>query len=71
MTGMKLATFLLLILVLELMLFSDTVVLWRRRRRRRYIPPPPSCDSQKPHSQTPWVNNWRGRFDYECPFGKF
>ena len=62
MDGKKLAKFLLLMMALELMLFSFTEG-WRRRRRRRRRyrrpppPPPPRCSSSRP-SGVPWVNTW-------------
>ncbi|CAH3151298.1 unnamed protein product [Porites lobata] len=66
MTGMRRAIKLfLLIVVLELMLFSHTES-WRRRRRRRrrYVPP---CDSSLPPAAFKWANKWHQSFTAQCP----
>ena len=58
----KLAKFLLLMMALDLLLFSSTEG-WRRRRRRRH------CSSSRPYS-VDWANNWHQHFVYECSTGK-
>ena len=73
MTGMTLAKFFLLIVVLELMLFSHTESNggWRRdhhRRRRLYVPP---CDSSLPRAVFKWANKWHQSFIAQCPNRKF
>ena len=62
----------LLIVVLELMLFSHTES-WRRRRRRRryYVPRPPPCDSSLPRATFKWANKWHQSFTAQCPKRKF
>ncbi|XP_015771790.1 PREDICTED: dermatopontin-like isoform X2 [Acropora digitifera] len=62
MKGSKLALFLLLVVTLEILLFtgSDGNGGWKRRRRRR-----PRCRWSRP-SYPRWDNNWRQDFNVRC-----
>lgn len=69
MTGMTPAKFFLLIVVLELMLFSHTESNggWRRhQRRRQYVQRRPPCDSSLPRAVFKWANKWHQSFTAQC-----
>ncbi|XP_074629435.1 dermatopontin-like [Acropora palmata] len=70
MKASKLALLLLLVVALEILLFTgcDADPFWgrrRRRRRRRYIPPVPVCSSSRPNSPR-WINSWQQDFNVRC-----
>ncbi|XP_067047387.1 dermatopontin-like [Acropora muricata] len=68
--GRKLALLLLLVVALEILLFtaSDADPGWRRRRRRRRHRYVPRCSSSRPYSPR-WVNSWQQHFNFKCPAG--
>ncbi|XP_067042639.1 dermatopontin-like [Acropora muricata] len=61
MKGSKLALLLLLLVALEILLFTGSDakpwLFWRRRRRR--------CTSGRPSST--WINDWGQDFNFKCP----
>lgn len=67
MEGKKLAQFLLLMIVLDLLVFSSTEgsPWWDSRRRRRRC----RCSSSRP-SGVSWVNIWQQHFSRKCPTSK-
>ena len=71
MKASKLALLLLLVVALEILLFTgcDADPFWARRRRRRsrrrYIPPVPVCSSSRP-SFPRWINSWQQDFNVRC-----
>ncbi|XP_015771350.1 PREDICTED: dermatopontin-like [Acropora digitifera] len=68
--GRKLALLLLLVVALEILLFtaSDADPGWRRRRRRRRHRYVPRCSSSRPYPPR-WVNSWKQYFNFRCPAG--
>ena len=70
MKGSKVALLLLLVVALEILLFTgcEADPFWgrrRRRRRRRYIPPVPVCSYSRPSSPR-WINSWQQDFNVRC-----
>ena len=62
MKGSKLALLLLLVVALEILLFTGSDAWFKRRRRRR-------CSASRPKSPK-WVNNWHQQFNVRCPTSK-
>ncbi|XP_073247433.1 hemagglutinin/amebocyte aggregation factor-like [Porites lutea] len=67
MDGNKMAKFLLLLIAVDLLLFSSTEGKpWWRRRRSRRRRTQSYCPSSTP-SGVAWKNNWHGSLYFKCP----